>query len=350
MPGNGPRGRFHRSECGRGESGGSIRALSTRHRDGARSLPPDALKSGSFTKDVSGADAPAQLPASCSDQFGLPDGQCPMSLQWSGTITISVPCGVVSFSQGDAPAVGAIINTGQTVSTGANSRVEITLVDGSLYRIGPNSKVECDGQSTFAQNPRSISDDFKLLLGNIWAATSGALGGDHQFEQQERTVAVGVRGSALTASVRPDGEVLYHVIEGTGFVKVTGKPEVDFPAGEGLLYDQGYGSHYTLTTSWPAADRALVPAAQQPPRISGVRLTGARAGSRPTLRFKLSENATVTARIERGKRRVVSKRISARRGTGSLRIGVLARGHYTLTLFATAHGRSVAVQTRFHVS
>ena len=66
------------------------------------SLPPDALKSGSFTRDVSDADAPAQLPASCADQFGESDGQCQMSLHWSGTIQILVPCGQVTSSEGDA--------------------------------------------------------------------------------------------------------------------------------------------------------------------------------------------------------------------------------------------------------
>jgi hypothetical protein len=311
------------------------------------SLPPGALKSGSFTHSVSSADAPQQLPSSCADQFGLPEGQCPMSLSWSGTIKITAPCGVVSFSEGDAPPVGAIINPGQTVSTGAKSRVEVTLVDGSIYRIGPSSKVQCNGQTTFTQDQPTVSDNFKLLLGRIWAATSSALGGDHQFQDTERAVAVGTRGSALTASVQPNGQVLYHVIEGTGFIKVVGKPEVDFPAGEGVLLDPDYGT-YALTTAWPAADQALVPAAQMPPRLTGVRLTG--AGKRTMLHFKLNENAAVTVQVQRGKRRVLRRKANAHRGAGSIKLGALPRGRYTLTLFATVHTRSAAAQTTFRVA
>ncbi len=313
-------------------------------------LPADALKSGTFTKQVSDADAPAQLPTSCADQFGLPEGQCPMSLHWTGTITISVPCGVVSFSEGDAPPVGTIINNGQTVSTGVRSRVEITLADGSVYRLGPMSKAACDGQSTFGGNPRGISDNFRLLLGSIWAATSSALGGDHQFEDQQGHAAAGVRGSALTASVRPGGRVLYHVIEGTGFIRVPGKREVDFPAGEGVLFSgSSYGTRYTLTTAWPATDQALVPAAQQPPRITAVRLAGTRAGTRGTLRFTVNASATVTVLLRRGARQVFFKTVSARRGAHSLRLSALGRGRYVLIVTATAHRRATAEQTTVRV-
>src|SRR6185437_15314594 len=98
-----------------------------------------------FTKTVTDADAVAQLPASCADQFGVPEGQCPMTLSWTGTIKITVPCGVVDFSEGDAAAVGTLINPGDIVSTGAKSRVEITLPDGAVYRLGPNSKLQCNG-------------------------------------------------------------------------------------------------------------------------------------------------------------------------------------------------------------
>jgi FecR protein len=312
------------------------------------SLPPDALKGNTFTQAVSNADAVAQLPSSCADQFGEPEGQCPMSLSWSGTIKITVPCGVVTFSEGDAPAVGTVIKLGDTVSTGANSRVEITLPDGGFYRLGPSSKMQCSGQSTSTEGDRGITDSFQLLLGNMWAGVSSALGG-HEFEQQEPTIAGGVRGSAFTASVQRNGDIVYHVIEGTGFIKIKGKREFDYPAGEGVRFDPGYG-RYTVTTAWPAADQALVPAAQRPPRLTRVRLVGAHAGKRSTLQFTLNQNATITVQIQRGRHRVLKRTASARHGTRSLVLGALPRGRYTLMLFATVHARSVAVQKSFHVT
>jgi hypothetical protein len=313
------------------------------------SLPPDALKSGSFTKAVSNADAVAQLPGSCADQFGEPDGQCPMSLSWSGTIKITVPCGVVSFSEGDAPAVGTLVNPGDTVSTGVNSRVEVTLPDGGFYRVGPSSKMRCDGQTTTTEGHRSITDSFHLLLGNMWAGISDALGGDHAFEQPGPTVAVGVRGSAFTASVQRNGDIVYHVIQGTGFIKTKGKREFDYPAGEGVRFDPDYGG-YTMTTAWPAADQALVPAAQQPPKLTHVRLVGAHAGKRPTLHFTVNENAAITVQIQRGRHRVLRRTSAARHGARSLVLATLPRGRYTLVLFATVHARSVAVQKSFRVT
>jgi hypothetical protein len=312
------------------------------------SLPPDALKSNSFTKAVSSADAPAQLPSSCADQFGEPDGQCPMSLSWSGTIKITVPCGVVTFSDGDAPANGTVIQLGDTVSTGAKGHVEITLPDGGFYRLGPSSKMQCGSQSTSAEGDRGITDSFHLLLGNMWGGVSSALGG-HEFEQQEPTIAGGVRGSAFTASVQRNGDILYHVIEGTGFIKIRGRREFDFPAGEGVRFDADYGA-YSLTTAWPAADQALVPAAQKPPTLTGVRLTGARAGKRPTLHFRLDQNATITVQIQRGRHRVLKRTATARRGARSLMLGALPRGRYTLMVFATVQKRSAAVQKSFRVS
>ncbi len=316
------------------------------------SVPADALKSGTFTKAftkaVSNADAPQELPSSCADQFGLPEGQCPMSLNWTGTIKISLPCGVVSSSEGDAPPVGTIVNPGDTVSTGANSRVEITLPDGSVYQLAPNSSMQCDGQTTFAQNPRGIADEFKLLLGHIWAATTSAVGGDHEFvEPAGSEASPGVRGSAFTASIGADGRMFFHVIEGTGFVRIAGRPQFDFPAGEGVSIQ---GSHYVLTMSWPAADQTLVPVGQLPPGLTRVRLLGARAGNRATLRFRLSENATVTVQIQRGRRRVLNRRAAAWRGTDSIKLTALPRGRYTLTLFANANGRAAAAQLGFHVS
>jgi hypothetical protein len=187
----------------------------------------------------------------------------------------------------------------------------------------------------------------KLLLGHVWAATTSALGGDHEFADTGTESAPGVRGSSFTASIGPGGQMRFHVIEGTGFIQVPGKPEFDFPAGEGVLVS---GSHFTVTTNWPAADQALVPAGQRPPKLSGVRLTGARAGKRAKLRFTLNESAAVNVTLQRGRRRLQSRKASARRGAGSITLGALPRGAYTLTVIATVHKPSSAVQTSFRVS
>jgi hypothetical protein len=50
-------------------------------------IPPGALDRGSYTKEVTSADAVAQVPSSCSDEF--PGGTCSMSLTWSGEVDIT---------------------------------------------------------------------------------------------------------------------------------------------------------------------------------------------------------------------------------------------------------------------
>ncbi len=316
-------------------------------------LPPDAIKSGTFTQNVSDGDAPQQLPGSCADQFGLPEGQCPMSLHWSGTIKISVPCGIVSSSEGDAPAVGTLINPGQTIATGTGSRLEITLPDGAIYRLGPNSKMTCKSQETTSQKPpTTIEDQFHLLLGHVWGAIEEVTGAPrHEFDDAGGApdASPGVRGSAFTESVQPNGQVLFHVIQGTGFIRVTGRPEFDFPAGEGVMLTPKSRA-YTETTGWPATDRALVPALQMPPALAGVRVTGGRAHRRAVVHFKLGARATVTVQVTRGRHRVVNHKAGERSGAGSIKLSKLPQGRYTLTIFATAGGRSTATQKSFRVT
>jgi hypothetical protein len=242
--------------------------------------------------------------------------------------------------------VGTLFNPGDIIATGPKSRVEITAPDGAIMRVGQNSKLQCDRQDSFTPNSPSFGDTVKLLLGKTWATIDDALGGDHSFEVQSERACAGVRGSAYTASIQPDGKLLFHVIHGTGYVEINEKKVFFFPAGEGVLLNPANG-HYTETSEWPAADQALVPANQTPPKLTNVRLIG--SGRRTTLRFKLNQNAAVTVQVQRGKRRVLSRTASARKGAGSIKLGALRRGRYALTVFATAQKRTTAAQESFRV-
>ena len=293
----------------------------------------------------------AQLPSSCADQFGEPEGQCPMSLSWSGTIKITVPCGVVTFSEGDAPAVGTVIKRGDTVSTGAKSRVEITLPDGGVYRVGPSSKMQCDGQiDHHRRRPQHLRRASTCCSATCGRASPSALGGDHEFEQQEPTIAVGVRGSAFTASVQRNGDIVYHVIQGTGFIRVKGKREFDYPAGTGVRFDPDYGGYTRRPRGRPPTRRSSPPRSGRP-SSRRVRLVGARAGKRP--------DAALHAQRERHRHRPDSARprtacssARPRRAAAPARSCSVrcTRGRYTLMLFATVDARSIAVQKSFRVT
>jgi hypothetical protein len=231
-------------------------------------VPANALGSGTFTKSVTQADAPAQLPTSCSDQFGSDPSQCQMSLQWSGKITITVPCAQVTFSEGDAPPVGSIIAQGQSVRTGPGARLELRFADGSISRLGHNAALTCDRVGDPAA-PRPLS--VRQVLGIIWAkiAPNGGSTNDcfdydangAEIRVQCPDAAPGVRGAADVAAARSIAFTLdakrgiFHLISGGKVrIRVGRRRPVIVRAGQSAKVTR-HGAR--LTKLWPKADRAV---------------------------------------------------------------------------------------------
>jgi hypothetical protein len=309
---------------------------------------PDALSAtvqlpspltGPVTLPVTNANAPAQVPPSCADQFG--DDACNMSLSWSGTVTVTPACATVSFSDGGALPVGSTVAIGQTVSTGKGQRLELTTADGAVVRIGPESQVVCQA-GPFVAGKRSIT--IKLVLGEIWAAVSDALGGDTGFQAGERA-GTGVRGSEFTLDMN-GRDPIAHVVEGTGYVQYKGKHEFDYPAGLSAIIGK---KGVTLSSRWPAADRALVPAGKLPPTLTKVKLHGPKGRPKAKLTFKLGQKSSLQLQVLRGKKVVVKKKLKGRKGANSVRPfkRKLRKGRYTLRLTATANTRSTSAQLSF---
>jgi hypothetical protein len=300
---------------------------------------PTPLKS-EVTIPVSNANAPAQLPPSCADQFG--DDACTMSLSWSGTVTVKPPCGTITFSNGGALPVSSVVAIGQTISTGKGQRLEITLTDGSVVRFGPESSGVCEGGS-FTDGGRKVT--IKLLLGEIWAAVSDALGGDPNFNVATERAGTGVRGSEYTLDVT-GRDPIAHVIEGTGYVAYKGKPEFHYPAGLSAIIGKRSA---TLSSRWPAADRALVPAGKLPPKLSQVMLSGPKGRPKARLSFKLDRKSSLQLQVLRGRKVVAKKKLSGRKGKNSLHPFKrrLRKGRYTVRLTATANTRSTSAQISF---
>jgi FecR protein len=299
-----------------------------------------SLLGGQVTVPVTNADAPAQLPASCADQFG--DDACNMSLSWSGTITVTPACGTVTFSDGGALPVGSVIQAGQPISTGKGQRLEITFIDGSLARFGPESQGVCQF-GAFQQGERKIT--LKLILGNIWAVVSDALGGNPDFNVSTERAGTGVRGSEYTLDVRGKDPIA-HVIEGTGFVQYAGRPEFDYPAGLSAVIGK---KSATLTSRWPAADRALVPAGKRPPTLTRLRLSGPKGRPGARLGFRLDQKCSLTLQLLKGNKVVSTKKLRGRKGKNSFHPFKrrLRRGRYTLRVTAVAHTRASAGQISF---
>jgi hypothetical protein len=327
-------------------------------------LPADALKTGTFTKSVTGSDAPTQLPASCAAQFGWPDpGQCQMTLNWTGTIRIDVLCGQVTFSEGTAPPVGTVVARGQTITTGPKSRVELTLGDGSVMRLGPSSTFVCNVASgDRTEEPRMT---FKLLLGLIWSkiATENYGKDCFSYDASGSRIAIecpdaapGVRGAADAATASAQAQPsftldttrgLFHVISGFhASVTVGNHRPLPVAAGETARITPAGAS---IVTQWPQADQALVPAALLPPKLSGVRATGA-SGTPPILSVRLSQASKLTIVIRRGGRKVLSLIAPGRKGTTRVKLRrPLPAGSYTVEVTAVRQGLASTLTTPLRV-
>lgn len=291
-------------------------------------IPSSQLTPGA-SFPVSSSGAPGHVVSDCTGQGpSNANTACSASLTWSGTITISCAkaIGKVTFSEGDAPAVGTEICDGETVRSG-NGRLEITFNDGSVMRLGQNSEVQVDESSN---DSRPIT--FHVILGYVWAKVSDVLGNGDTFVETG-TDAVGVRGCQFTASTAPGAGLLMHVIQGRGFYTIAGH-RTYFPTGYTVLRR---GALVKLTTAWPAAQQGLVPAASMPPKLSAVKLSGINLGPKTKLRLRLSQAAALGVQVLQGKRTVASFTSSGRPGVNviTLRHKPLPKGAYTLIVTAT---------------
>ncbi len=111
-----------------------------------------------------------------------------------------------------ALAQGGAVDVGDEVATGAGARLELTLADRSVVRLGPSSKLTLreaelsgDGQKKFSA---------KLLLGKLWAKVASTLGGESHFDVETDNAVAGVRGTTFRVDAHHDRSVLVRVYAG----------------------------------------------------------------------------------------------------------------------------------------
>ena len=256
---------------------------------------------------------------------------------WSFTLTVP-SCGVVTESVGQAPAVGMVVNFGQKISTGSGGRVVILFPDNTELTLSENTTITCD---EYVYDPsgnggKGSDNSAWSLLRGYFVYVSGLIGKNSDQINIQNTAGgcCGIRGGVGIAAVEPGG-MLLHVIEGAGFADVAGKPELDVPAGEGVLI-AGHG--YQQTLQLPPGAASLIPARDRPPSIRAVKATG-KAHQDPVLRCKLSETAQLKVYVFRGKRTVVSFAGTGKKGPNKLKLSkALPKGSYTVELMAAHEG------------
>lgn len=93
-----------------------------------------------------------------------------------------------SLSSGDSFGAGA------SITTGTRSLVELSLPDGSVVRIGPNSTLTVNNaHCEEGDSPFSL----RLMLGSMWSKVSPAIGGDTKMLVETENAVTGVRGTTF---------------------------------------------------------------------------------------------------------------------------------------------------------
>jgi hypothetical protein len=134
------------------------------------------------------------------------------------------PAGTITFLDGEASrtaqgqpvklVVGAAIYQGDVIETARRTRVELTLVDQSVLRLGPRSRVELDA-AAFGKGPDDRKVSARLRVGNVWASVTRSLGGEARFEVRTENAVAGVRGTTFRVDARKDRSCVVKVYSGT---------------------------------------------------------------------------------------------------------------------------------------
>jgi hypothetical protein len=105
----------------------------------------------------------------------------------------------------------AHVEQGDVLSTAHRGRLEVTLSDKSVLRLGPESELIIE-DAEIKDDARKV--DTKLVLGNVWAKVSTALGGDNKFEVTTDRAVAGVRGTVFRVDAKKDKAVVVSVMSG----------------------------------------------------------------------------------------------------------------------------------------
>lgn len=154
---------------------------------------------------------------------------------------LAASAGQVSFLEGKATrapkgggakvdlAKGGAVEAGDDVATSAGSKLELTLADGSIVRLGPDSRTHLD-EAAFEDGERKFSA--KVVFGSVWAKVSTALGGGSKFEVTTDRAVAGVRGTTFRVDAHKDKAVLVKVFAGAVAVAGASIPRPLAPEGK----------------------------------------------------------------------------------------------------------------------
>ncbi len=167
------------------------------------------------------------------------------------------PAGSVTFLAGEATrlaggkagklALGSPVHENDVLETRTRTRLELTLRDGSIVRLGPRAKVRL-ATAAFGRSPDDRQVSVELVVGEVWARVRKAVGADARFEVQTETAVAGVRGTTFRVDARADRSCVVKVYAGAVAVAGGSVPRPDHQGGEERK--QVPGPHEVTREQW----------------------------------------------------------------------------------------------------
>jgi len=133
-------------------------------------------------------------------------------------------------SPGVAAVVDMVIHPGSKITTGNNSRIEITLQDESVVRIGPNSVYRTKLASFSGSKRNRFAAE--LDRGRLWVrARSSSFSNHNSFRITTPSAVLGIRGTTYDLKANEDKSAEVSVFEGSVAV---GPPPIE----EGAAHEE----------------------------------------------------------------------------------------------------------------
>ncbi len=183
-----------------------------------------------------------------------------------GTVTQTVAGPVTAISSDGTPRAinqGDSVYLHDTIVTGANSHIKITLNDGTLFQLGTHSRASLDKYTYDPENDAGSGGGFETFVySGAFRYISGKISGDNQGQHtliKTPSALIGIRGSEIDGKVEADGSTT--VLHLSGLVSVTSRHHL----GEVIVYERGT-SVFIPSEALPPSINQLAPDSIDPTR------------------------------------------------------------------------------------
>jgi hypothetical protein len=154
-------------------------------------------------------------------------------------------------------AQGSALREGDEVATQKRTRLELTLADGSVVRLGPLARAKLE-TAAFGKSVEERKVSARLLVGNVWANVAKTVGGESRFEVRTENAVAGVRGTTFRVDAAHDKSVVVRVYAGTVAVAGGGLPRPEHRPGQAAPRHQVPGPEEVSREQWEKIVTAMM--------------------------------------------------------------------------------------------